>query len=418
MEKNTTFGLLFYLRKDKLNKENEAPIYVRITIDGQRTNISTNRTIKPERWNDEADKARGSNEQSQALNQYLFNFKKKIYDHHSDLLVKGKHITAESLRNSVLGIGEKKHSLIEIFEYHNQQMKEKIGIDFVKATATRYNTTLQHIRDFIKITYRSSDMHLSELNYKFISDLEHYLKTKRNCNHNTSLKYIRNFRKIINIAVANEWLDKDPFVKYKSRLEEVDFVYLTQKEIDKLKNKKISIPRLDMVRDIFVFSCYTGLAYADVKKLTPNDIVIGIDGEKWVFTYRTKTEVKSNVPLLPEALTIIEKYKNHPVSIESGKLLPVISNQRLNSYLKELADICNIHKDFTFHTARKTFGTTVLLNNDVPIESVSKMLGHSDIRTTQKSYAKVLDKKVSSDMIQLKQKLYGPKKKSRALKAV
>lgn len=406
MIKNQSLGLLYYLRKDKRNKAGQAPIYLRLTVDGQRANISTNRYIEPERWNDEADKVRGSSEESKSLNHYLDSLKNNVYEHHRILLDKGKTISAETLRNAILGIGEKRYTLVEAFAYHNKQMNEKIGIDFSSATAVRYGTILQHIQEFMRSKYHLSDMPLVDLNYKFITDLEHYLKTVRNCNHNSTLKYIRNFRKIINMAVANNWLVKDPFLQYKSRLQDTEFIYLTVEELERMKNKEISISRLDLVRDLFVFSCYTGLAYVDLEKLTHNEIVIGIDGDRWIHTYRTKTEVKSNIPLLPEALAIIEKYKGDIKAAYNERLLPVMSNQKLNSYLKELADICEINKNLTFHVARKTFGTTVLLNNDVPIESVSRMLGHSDIRTTQKSYAKVLDRKVSDDMQKLRDKMY------------
>jgi site-specific recombinase XerD len=213
-----------------------------------------------------------------------------------------------------------------------------------------------------------------------------------------------NLRKIINISVVNEWLDRDPFMKMKVSIKEVKRDYLTQDELQLIEEKQFSTPRLNQVKDIFVFCCYTGLAYADVEKLSPQEVSKGLDGEYWLFTERRKTGSSSNIPLLPQALTLIDKYKQHPEAINKGKLFPVITNQKMNAYLKEIADVCGISKTLTFHIARHTFATTVTLTNGVPIESVSAMLGHKNMRTTQ-IYAKVVQKKVSDDMKRLKERL-------------
>ncbi len=404
MEKNKTLGLLYYLRNDKLNKDGLAPIYLRITVDGKRAAVSLNRHIDPDRWNTEGGKAKGTKEDIRELNNYLDSVKATIHSHQRNLLDRSKAITADTLRNAFLGVKDNKQTLLELFAFHNQEMREGVGKGFAEATLTRYETTLEHIKDFLKKKYRRTDMQLNELNYKFITDLEHYFKTTRECNHNSTLKYIRNFRKIVNIAVANDWLDKDPFIKYKSKLQDTARTYLTAEELKSIEDKEITIERIGEVRDIFVFCCYTGLAYADVAKLTTDDIRNGIDGNKWIFTYRTKTETKSNLPLLPVPLAIIKKYKEHPECARTGKLLPVKSNQKLNVYLKELADICDIKKVLTSHMARHTFSTTVTLTNGVPIETLSKMLGHKSIRTTQ-IYGKIIEKKVSDDMADLQKRL-------------
>lgn len=217
------------------------------------------------------------------------------------------------------------------------------------------------------------------------------------------LNSYKNFKKIIRICIANGWLDKDPFVKYKAKLKEVERAFLSEEELQTILDKEFAKERLNQVKDIFLFSCFTGLAYSDVKKMSYENIATGIDGEKWLFINRTKTDTTSRVPLLPTALAVLDKYKEHPICRNQKKLLPVLSNQKMNSYLKEIADVCEIPKELTFHIARHTFATTVTLNNDVPIESVSKMLGHKNIRTTQ-HYAKLLDKKVSNDMQALRNK--------------
>jgi site-specific recombinase XerD len=247
------------------------------------------------------------------------------------------------------------------------------------------------------------DIDINRIDYAFIADYEFYLRSVRNCANNTTVKYIKNFHKIIKICLDNDWMTKNPFSNYKAKLKEVEREYLSEDEIQSLINKEFTIDRLSLVRDIFVFSCFTGLAYVDVKNLTTNNINYGIDGGKWIFTHRQKTESASKIPLLPIPEMIVEKYKNHPQCSNQNKLLPILTNQRMNSYLKEIAAACNINKELTFHIARHTFATTVTLTNGVPIESVSKMLGHKNLKTTQ-HYAKVLDRKVSEDMQVLRDK--------------
>ncbi|MEM9897154.1 MAG: site-specific integrase [Bacteroidota bacterium] len=290
-------------------------------------------------------------------------------------------------------------------------VKKQIGKDFALGTYKRFETTLKHIQEFIQYQYRLDDVFLSEIRFQFVTDLEFYLKTVKECNHNSTLKYIRNFRKIINLAVKNEWMDRDPFMKYQVKLKETKRGFLDKDELSNLANKELSVERLDQVRDVFVFCCYTGLSYSDVEKLTTRDISKGIDGEYWIFTERKKTGTDSNIPLLPKALEIIEKYAENPSVINSGQILPMISNQKMNAYLKELATLCGIDKHLTFHMARHTFATTVTLTNGVSIETVSSMLGHKNIRTTQ-IYAKVVQSKVSDDMMKLKGLLTEESKKA------
>ncbi|MFV5701756.1 tyrosine-type recombinase/integrase [Flavobacterium sp. XS2P12] len=263
---------------------------------------------------------------------------------------------------------------------------------------------MKHTIEFLQWKYSVSDIDIKHIDHSFITEYEFYLRSVRKCANNTAVKYIKNFKKIIKICISNGWLDKDPFADYKSKIREVERDYLTQEEVQDIYSKVFATERLNQVKDIFVFSCFTGLTYIDVKNLTVSNISMGIDGGKWIFTHRQKTETASRIPLLPIPEELILKYANHPQCINEDKLLPVLSNQKMNSYLKEIADVCGIKKDLTFHIARHTFATTVTLTNGVPMESVSKMLGHKNIRTTQ-HYAKVLDRKVSEDMDLLKSKL-------------
>lgn len=411
---NHTFSLLFWINKAKMNKSGKAPIYARITINGRRAEVATGQSIEPERWNIAGSFAKGTKEDVRIINERLTELKNRIHRIHNNIEESGQYISADLIKNVLLGKTGTRKSLVEVFNYHNAQMKAQIGGDVAAATYKRYETTLKHLQEFMAHQYGRDDIYLTELKYPFITDLEFYLKTVRKCNHNSTLKYIRNFRKIVHLAIANEWLDKDPFMKFKVKLKEVKRDYLTKEELLALEEKELSVERLDQVRDVFVFCCYTGLSYVDVEKLTPKDISRGLDGEYWIFTERTKTGNSSNVPLLPKALEIIGKYKEHPVTGNSERLLPVISNQKMNAYLKELATLCDIQKTMTFHMARHTFATTVTLTNGVSIETVSSMLGHKNLKTTQ-IYAKVVQSKVSEDMGKLREKLTANNPSERSL---
>jgi integrase len=262
---------------------------------------------------------------------------------------------------------------------------------------------LKHTQDFLKWKYNLTDIDIKLVDHAFITEYEFYLRSERKCANNSAVKYIKNFGKIIRICIANRWLTYNPFLNYKNKIKTVDRVYLTTEELQEMANKDMVTDRLTQVRDIFLFCCFTGLAYADVKKLRRWDIVTGVDGEQWINIKRQKTDTPSRIPLLPAAVTLIQRYADHPHCENIGRVLPVLSNQKMNAYLKEIADVCGINKPITFHIARHTFATTVTLLNGVPIESVSKMLGHTNIQTTQ-HYAKILDIKVGEDMALLRKK--------------
>ena len=398
-----SFSILFYLLRNKATKDGLAPIYVRITVNGRRSQISIKRKIEIDKWNIEAGKVNGKTSEIKNLNRYLESIKYKIHKIQERLQDDNRHITSHLIKDIYLGKEEKKKMLLEIFQNHNNQVEELVGKDFAPGTLERYKTAKQHLESYILSEYNLEDIPVKNVDYKFISRFEYYLKTVRNCSHNTAVKYVTNFKKIIRIAYAHDWITKDPFANWKARLKIEDREFLSEEEIQSIIEKEFSIKRLDQVRDIFIFSCFTGLAYADVKKLNKDHIVIGIDGERWIKTHRTKTDTRSNIPILPMAQAILDKYKDDPSVAFSNLVLPVLSNQKMNAYLKEIADVCGIKKNLTFHLARHTFATTVTLTNGVPIESVSKMLGHKSLKTTQ-HYAKILDKKVSYDMAILRSK--------------
>lgn len=399
-----SLGILLHIRKDKLNKRGEAPIFLRITVNGKRAEISTKHFVVPEKWDSKAGQVKGTKVETKALNRFLFVLKNKAYSIYQKLMEEDVPVSSALIKDLFYGKENGSKSIFEVFEIHNKKLKERIGIDYSETTYTRFETTLNHVKNFVKLQYGKDDFSLEELNYQFIEDLDHYFKTVRKCNHNTSIKYIKNLKKVISLAVKRNWLNKDPFTQFCVKLEETKRVYLSREELDRLEKKIFKIRRLGMIRDFFVFSCYTGYPYSEIKKLAPNDIQTHFDGSKWIITSRTKNDIQSNVPLLAKAEEMIEKYKNHPDSINRGKLFPIPSNVKFNAYLKEIADVCEIEKNLTTHVARHTFATTITLSNDISIETVSAMLGHKSIRTTQ-IYAKVVEEKVSKEMNKLRDKL-------------
>lgn len=394
---------LFYLKKSKADREGRAMIYLRITVNGRRAELSTGRKIHPNKWNSSTMMVQGFSPEVRQLNVFLNKMRTDIYKQAEKLKERDLPVTAIAVRDAYLGKDQEYKMLLQIFQEHNDQVDRLIGKDFAAGTAERYKTARKHLKDYINLEYKRKDIPVREVDHAFISGFEYYLKTKRNCSHNTAIKYVVNFKKIIRIAYANNWIKKDPFANWKVRLKTVEREFLTADELQQLMDTAFATPRLEHVRDIFVFCCFTGLAYADVKKLTNDDFAIGIDGELWIQTKRTKTKTKSNIPVLPTALMILEKYEDSPYLI-NNRVLPVLTNQKMNAYLKEIGDLSGINKNLTTHLARHTFATTVTLSNGVSIESVSKMLGHKNLRTTQ-HYAKILNRRVSDDMQMLKEKL-------------
>ena len=404
MEKS--FGLYFYLRKPKDFIDGDVPIYLRITINGNVAELSTKRRYHPSKWNKTAGRAEGKTEEAKSLNAFLDVIQQKVYETRRKLMEDDRPITAENIKIVLQGgeIHDKRYMLMEIFQKHNEQMASLVGREFAPATLTRHETSYRHTLSFLQWKYKVSDIDILKLDYEFISDYEYWLKSTRKCEHNTTIKYLSNLRKIVNKCVRSGWLQRDPFLGFKMTKREVERTALTQLELDNMYEKQFQAERLNIVKDIFLFSCYTGLAYADVKKLKQSEVIEGIDGNQWLAYRRMKTDTVARIPLLPVAIKIMQKYKAHPICMGSNHLLPVFSNQRMNAYLKEIADVCGISKTLTYHIARHTFATTITLSNGVPIETVSKMLGHRNLKTTQ-HYAKILDRKISDDMKSLCEKL-------------
>ena len=400
-----TFNQNFIIRRTNPRSSSLATVYFRITIDGVRTEFSLQRQCDPERWISEKGRLNGKTEDVKAFNKYLDAVQSRIYEIFQTLVSSGTEFDGESIKARYLGYHiEKPRTLLEVYGAHNLEFEKLVGKGLSYRTLQKYKTIKAYVTDFLNYQYALNDIELHKMDYQFIRNFEIYLKTIKHCCHNTAMDYLKKIKKILNQCIAKNWIARSPFAGFKMSVNETHKTFLTEEELKTIASKKIDIQRLEQVRDIFLFSCYTGLAY-DVAKLTSDNVVDGIDGDKWIFTCRSKTNAPSKIPLLPVSNSIILKYTSHPVTSSTGKLLPVLSNQRMNSYLKELADMCEIKKDLTFHCARHTFATTVTLTNGVPIETVSKMLGHKSLKTTQ-LYAKIVDKKVSEDMRSLKEKYH------------
>ncbi len=400
----TKVSILFYAKRAKANVNGLVPIYTRITINGKRIELSSNRFVEISKWSTEAGKMKGNSEEARSINSHLDMLRIQIIDMQMELVHKKIPVTTETLKSKILGVDERERMIIPIYQNHNDKIEDLIGNGYAYGTLERFKISLKHLQEFILWKYNVSDISINKIDYAFVTEFEFYLRSIKKCNNNTAVKYVRNFRKIIKICLDNDWLDKNPCSRYEGKMKEVERDFLTEEELNRIYNKRFSSERLTLVKDIFIFSCYTGLAYVDVKGLKKDHISIGIDGEKWIFKNRQKTDTKSKIPVLPIAQEIIQKYVNHPRCLNEDAILPILTNQKMNSYLKEIGDICGVPKEITFHMARHTFATTITLTNGVPIETVSKMLGHKNIQTTQ-HYAKVLDRKVSEDMAILKQKL-------------
>lgn len=396
-----TLSVLFYPRNTTKHSD-KLVVYVRLTYNRRRTDFSTGRKIELQKWNPDAQRGRGNSTEVKSLNKFLDTIRVQLYDIADRLRKEKKAATVQIIKDIFLGKDKDAHLLLDIFEDHNEKMKRQIGSGYTKGTLQRYKAAKKHLADYLE-ERDQKDISVAEVDHDFITGFEHFLKVRKKHDHNTAIKYIVNFKKIIRIAYANEWIERDPFFHWKGSWKTKDREYLTQEELDTLVEKEFSFPRLELVRDNFIFCCYTGLAYSDIQKLKTDDIVLGINGKKWIKTKRKKTKTLSSIPLLSPALDILEKYAENEYVLAGKGVLPVLSNQKSNAYLKEIADLCGISKHLTTHLARHTFATTVTLSNGVPIETVGKMLGHRSLKTTQ-IYAKILDHKIGFDMDALEAK--------------
>lgn len=375
----------------------------RITCHGVRAEFQIPRSVPPAKWNVAKERMDGNNATANEVNRYLDEVRASLLGLQREMEADGKDITAHIIKERYIGSSESLPTILELFNENNSYMAAQCGKEFSQKTIDRYSTTYRHLREFIKRRHNRADICVSEVSYDFIDSYEKWLKTNKECNHNSALKHIKALKKVVRAAFLKGIIKKNPFENYKLRELPVERDYLTEHELGAILNKDMKIQRLERVKDIFLFCCYTGLSYCDAQAVSVSNIVIE-DGEPEIHIPRQKTKNLCKIPLLPEAIRLINKYASNEYCQETGRLLPVPSNQKLNSYLTEIADLCGITKKLTMHIARHTFSTTVTLANGVPIETISKIIGHRNLRTTM-IYAKITDNKVRKDMGALKEKM-------------
>ncbi|WP_242927351.1 site-specific integrase [Pontibacter vulgaris] len=404
MKTQHTFTILAMVRRNKPNKLGEVPVIIRITIDGSISEISTKHYIKPELWDSAKGKVKGKSDLSKAINDTIDLFKLRAKQHYNKLIEAGKDVDLAAIKNGVLGIEEKKPTLLDVFSKLVRDVQAKIGVEYSLSCYNAYRATENHLIAFLEEEYKLQDFKLKDLSYRFIADFELYLKTKGKCRQNGAIKHIQRVKKAVKIALKYDYLQKDPFLLHSMSKEKVVRLPLNEGELKILEAAQFSVQRLEIVKDMFLFTCYTGLAFTDAKHLKKENLGIGVDGEEWIFTERQKTGNACAIPLLPPAKVILAKYAEHEKVLTSGYLLPIPSNQKFNAYLKEIGDLCGIRKKLTVHIGRHTFATTIALQNGIPMEVVKQMLGHDNIKTTQ-IYAKVEARLIAESMKVLREKL-------------
>ena len=392
----SSFSILFFIRESKARKSGKAPIELMITVNGERCPLSTGKQVPIDKWDKTKQQVKGKDEEAQSLNNYLKAIKAKLYQKEAELLDRGFIITAELLRDAYFDKVEslKEKSLFEVFEEHNKEQEKLVGNGVSKATYWISVYTVRLLKEFVQQKYKREDLYLRELNLSFIQSFHTFLRIDKGMAQNSSTKHLKLLKKIVNLAVANSYMTTNPFITYKIEREPVEIDFLDEEELRKIINFDTPLPRLERAKDMFLFGCFTGLSYIDIKTLAPEHFEKNNTGRIWIKKRRVKTGVLSRIPLLPIAKLILDKYKG------GEKLLPIQDPADINKYLKDIAILCDIKKRITFHTSRHTFASTVTLANNISLEVVSKMLGHTNTRMTN-HYAKLIDKCIGEQMDKL-----------------
>jgi integrase len=398
-----TFAMLFGVNKRKVRNDGTAPVFCRVTIKGKRTEFSLNHRISPLEWKEFEAKNNHRKPALKELESIIFNWRKKIKDHYQEIIEAGENPTVFLLRKKVLGL-DKEKSLMEITDIFYKYKESRVGQNYSNQSLSKLRTTYRFLKEYIYLKYKTSDISLNEINKQFLVELESYfIKTKGNSN-NTMGNHLKRIRSAVNFAYHNDIIIKHIFKGYRLKVIHSDRTFLEQHELKKLETKVFTIERLEVVKDLFLFCCFTGLSYIDLKRLKKEHILSYIDSKNWISMKREKTGVQFEVPALRAAQALIDKYKNHPLIEGTDKIFPVISNQRLNGYLKEIGDICEIKKSLHFKASRHTFGTTICADNQVPIETTAKMMGHKRLTSTA-IYYKISRTRISADMKDLENKM-------------
>lgn len=398
MRTSKTFSIRFWA--DTRNAQNnQALIYLRLTVNQKRLSLSLKRRVSIDLWDAKNQRLRGNSNEAKQINQYFEEVRTQLFQIFRDLKYNDELITAQKIKSLYCGDNQNSRTLSELIEYHSKKIENTHAAGSIR----NFAVTEGYIKKYLLRDKKTTDVYLKQLDYKFLCDFERFLHAyypkghDREMSHNTVMKHIQRLRKMVTLAYHLEWLDKDPFRRWKMTFEKKERDFLTANELSNIETYEFPIERLERVRDLFLFSCYTGLCYADIRNLKEDRILVGMDGNDWVITHRQKTKTKVKIPLLTKAKLLLEKYNGHPMTVISETLFPIITNEKVNLYLKEIATGIGIKKNLTFHMARHTFATTVTLSNGVPIETVSKLLGHTKVATTQ-IYARVLEEKLSNDM--------------------
>lgn len=389
----SSFAILFFIRDSRVKKDGTASIEVVLTVNGERCSFSTGKKVKVSNWDKAKQQVRGKDEEAKSLNSFITALKAQLYQKEAELLDKGFIITAELLRDAYFGKVEtlKEKSLLEILKEHNAERKAMVGKTVAPATYWVFEYTGRLLKEFIKSKYGREDLYLREINLSFIQGLHSFLLGEKKMGQNSSTKHLKFLKKLLNLAVANSYISNNPLNAYKVEREPVEIDFLDEEELRRIINFDTPIPRFERAKDMFLFGCFTGLSYIDVKTLALEHFERDTEGRIWIKKRRVKTGVLSRIPLLPMAKMILEKYKN------SNKLLPIQDPADINKYLKDIAILCNINKRITYHTSRHTFASTVTLANNISLEVVSKMLGHTNTRMTT-HYAKLVDASIAKQM--------------------
>lgn len=392
----SSFAILFFIRESRVRKDGTASIEIVLTVNGERCAFSTGKRVKSCNWDKTKQQVKGKDEEAQSLNNYLKAIKAKLYQKEAELLDRGFIITAELLRDAYFDKVEslKEKTLFEVFEEHNREQEKLVGNGVSKATYWISVYTVRLLKEFVQQKYKREDLYLRELNLNFIQSFHTFLRIDKGMAQNSSTKHLKLLKKIINLAVANSYMATNPFITYKVEREPVEIDFLDEEELRKIINFDTPLPRLERAKDMFLFGCFTGLSYIDIKTLAPEHFEKDNAGRIWIKKRRVKTGVLSRIPLLPIAKLILDKYKG------GERLLPIQDPADINKYLKDIAILCDIKKRITFHTSRHTFASTVTLANNISLEVVSKMLGHTNTRMTN-HYAKLIDKCIGEQMDKL-----------------
>lgn len=398
--KQNTFSIIFLIRKTRLTKRGEAPIQMRITANGRFIELNTQRKIEPANWNQKKERATSKTPAHQEINRYLEWLRTRAYEIQKELFDQNGYAEPVLIKEYLQGKHNTCKMFFEVFEEHNELMSLLIGKEYNEITLRRYRLCLRYFKEMLSKDTKVEDIPIKNVTGELVRKFEAFLKIEKQCAQNTVIRYMKCMKKITNLALANGWITTNPFASVKFKEKKVIRDFLTINELNMLKDKEFEIPRLEIVRDVFLFYCFTGLAFIDVYNLKREHIIEDAKGRKWIHKQRQKTDVEFFVPLLELPLALIEKYKDHTSCKHSGQVLPVFTNQKMNSYIKEIADFCDIKKHLTMHIARYTFSTTITLANNIKLENISKMLGHTTTRMTE-HYAHVLNESLAKDMDKL-----------------